>query len=105
MPTYEYVCSVCATKVDYFQSMSDAPRRKCPECGKYKLVRQIGGGAGVLFRGAGFYQTDYRSDSYKKAESAEKPSTSDSTGDKKPGADGGGPCATNTPSDNAPKKR
>lgn len=66
MPTYEYECSACGYKFEKFQSMSASPLKKCPECGK-KVHRLIGGGAGILFRGSGFYQTDYRTSSYKKA--------------------------------------
>jgi len=58
--------------MEEFQSMSAKPLRKCPECGKPKLKRLIGTGAGVIFKGSGFYQTDYRSDSYKKSAEAEK---------------------------------
>jgi putative FmdB family regulatory protein len=72
MPTYDYVCRACGHELELFQSMSEAPKRKCPECGKLKLERQIGKGAGVLFKGSGFYQTDYRSDSYNKGAKAEK---------------------------------
>lgn len=67
MPTYEYVCAACGHALEIFHSMSEAPRRKCPACGKNRLERRIGKGAGVLFKGSGFYQTDYRSDSYKKS--------------------------------------
>lgn len=67
MPTYEYVCAACGHALEIFHSMSEAPRRKCPACGKSKLERRIGRGAGILFKGSGFYQTDYRSDSYKQA--------------------------------------
>jgi putative FmdB family regulatory protein len=74
MPTYVYECTACKKEVEYFQSMTEAPKRKCPSCGKQKLSRKIGAGAGILFKGSGFYQTDYRSDSYKKGESADKPS-------------------------------
>ena len=93
MPTYEYVCDACEHRVDYFQSMSEAPKKKCPKCGKSKLVRQIGAGAAILFKGSGFYQTDYRSDSYKKSASAES-SSNGCGGDTKSCADNGGPCAT-----------
>lgn len=72
MPTYEYICSACSAHVDFFQSISAAPKRKCPECGALKLKRQISAGAGILFKGNGFYTTDYRSDSYKAAQRAEK---------------------------------
>lgn len=74
MPTYEYVCKACRHELELFQSMKDAPKRKCPECGKSTLERKIGTGAAVLFKGSGFYQTDYRSEAYKKsAESDKKP--------------------------------
>ena len=71
MPTYEYRCGACAHEFELFQSMKDSPKRKCPECGKNALERLIGTGAAVLFKGSGFYQTDYRTDSYKKGEKAE----------------------------------
>jgi putative FmdB family regulatory protein len=72
MPTYEYLCDRCGHEFELFQSMTDRVRRKCPECGEPKLKRLIGRGAGVIFKGSGFYQTDYRSDSYRKAAEAEK---------------------------------
>ena len=72
MPTYEYVCDGCGHEFELFQAMSDGVKRKCPECGKLKLRRLIGSGAGVIFKGNGFYETDYRSDSYKKAAEADK---------------------------------
>jgi putative FmdB family regulatory protein len=64
MPTYEYECRTCGHKFDHFQSMRDKPLTKCPQC-KGKINRLISGGAGVIFRGSGFYQTDYRSAGYK----------------------------------------
>lgn len=70
MPTYEYECGACGHRFEKFQSMKDSPIRKCPECGKSKVDRIIHGGAGILFKGSGFYQTDYRSKGYK--ESAKK---------------------------------
>jgi putative FmdB family regulatory protein len=72
MPTYEYVCDSCGHQFEQFQSIKDKPLRKCPKCGKLKLNRLIGAGAGVIFKGAGFYATDYRSKSYKEAEKKEK---------------------------------
>lgn len=72
MPTYEYLCEACGHEFELFQAMSASVKRKCPECGKLKLKRLIGAGAGVIFKGSGFYQTDYRSDSYKKAAEADK---------------------------------
>ena len=76
MPTYDYVCKQCDHKWELFQSMKDNPVRKCPSCGKLKAKRMIGPGAGIIFKGSGFYQTDYRSDSYKKAADADKKSQS-----------------------------
>ncbi|MEP0847928.1 MAG: zinc ribbon domain-containing protein [Phycisphaerae bacterium] len=72
MPTYDYACDACRHEFEEFQSITAAPLRKCPSCGQPKLRRLIGPGAGVLFKGSGFYQTDYRSESYKKAAEAEK---------------------------------
>jgi len=75
MPTYEYVCRSCAHEFEEFQSMTARPLRRCPECGRPALERKIGLGAGILFKGGGFYETDYRSESYKKAADADtKPS-------------------------------
>ncbi len=84
MPTYDYLCESCGTKLEIFQSMTESPKRKCPECGKNKLKRQIGTGAAILFKGSGFYETDYRSDSYKKGAQA------DSKPDSKPDSSGAG---------------
>jgi putative FmdB family regulatory protein len=72
MPTYEYICNNCGHQFEQFQSITARPLRKCPECGKANLKRLIGCGSGVIFKGSGFYQTDYRSESYKKAEKGEK---------------------------------
>lgn len=60
MPTYEYECDNCQHTFEEFQSMSDKPLRKCPQCGKLKLQRLIGAGAGIIFKGSGFYETDYK---------------------------------------------
>lgn len=75
MPTYEYVCDACEHAFEEFQSMSDKQLKKCPKCGKLKLRRKFGIGAAVLFKGSGFYQTDYRSESYKSAAKAEESSS------------------------------
>ena len=72
MPTYDYECDACGHEFELFQSISDPVKRKCPECGKQKLRRLFGTGAAVVFKGSGFYQTDYRSDSYKKAAEKDK---------------------------------
>ena len=72
MPTYDYICEKCGNEFEQFQSITAKPLRKCPDCGKNGLKRLIGAGSGVIFKGNGFYQTDYRSESYKKGEKAEK---------------------------------
>ena len=85
MPTYEYACDHCGHQFEQFQSISARPLKKCPACGRNRLQRLIGAGAGVIFRGSGFYQTDYRSESYKKAAEAEKKAQTkpaDSAGEK-----------------------
>jgi len=88
MPTYEYECKACGHRFEEFQSMSAKPLRTCPKCGKKSLERLIGIGAGVLFKGGGFYETDYRSESYTKAAEAEKkgsePKTESASKDAKP---------------------
>ena len=71
MPTYEYKCKACSHQFEQFQSMKDAALTKCPECGKKQLERLIGTGGAIIFKGSGFYQTDYRSDSYKKSADAD----------------------------------
>ncbi len=73
MPTYEYRCNACGHKFEKFQQITAEPIRKCPRCGKRKVQRLIGAGAGIIFKGNGFYQTDYRSDSYRKAAEKAKP--------------------------------
>lgn len=60
MPTYEYVCQACSHELELFQRMSDGAIRKCPACGKLKLRRKLGMGAGIIFKGSGFYETDYK---------------------------------------------
>jgi putative FmdB family regulatory protein len=71
MPTYEYRCTACGHAFERFQPMTAEPIRKCPECGKNKVKRLLGTGAGLIFKGSGFYITDYRSESYKNAAKAE----------------------------------
>jgi len=72
MPTYDYICEACGYEFERFQTIKARPIRKCPRCGKVSLKRLIGVGAGIIFKGSGFYQTDYRSESYKKAAESEK---------------------------------
>lgn len=71
MPTYDYRCNACGHEFEEFQSITASPLRKCPDCGKSALRRLIGTGAGIIFKGSGFYETDYRSDSYKQAAKAD----------------------------------
>ena len=66
MPTYDYVCDACKHEFELFQSIKEEPKKQCPKCGKKKLRRLIGPGAAIVFKGSGFYTTDYRSESYKK---------------------------------------
>jgi putative FmdB family regulatory protein len=75
MPTYDYICDDCGHEFEAYESITAQPRADCPECHHPKLRRKIGPGAAILFKGSGFYQTDYRSESYKKAAQAEKPPT------------------------------
>jgi putative FmdB family regulatory protein len=72
MPTYDYECRECGHLWELFQQMKDSPKRKCPECGRLRARRLIGPGAGIIFKGSGFYQTDYRSQGYKDAAKADK---------------------------------
>jgi putative FmdB family regulatory protein len=83
MPTYGYVCGKCNHEFDAFQSITAKPLRKCPACGRDALKRLIGTGAGFIFKGSGFYCTDYRSDGYKSAAKSETGGTKEKTGDKK----------------------
>lgn len=65
MPTYDYKCSECDYTFELFQHITEKPVEKCPVCGVLRVERMIGAGSGVIFRGSGFYQTDYRSNEYK----------------------------------------
>jgi putative FmdB family regulatory protein len=82
MPTYEYECDACGHTFELFQPITAKPIRKCPECGKPRARRLIGAGAGIIFKGSGFYETDYRSESYKKASKAEAETASGGKTDK-----------------------
>ncbi len=83
MPTYDYKCQNCEHEFESFQPITAKPFRKCPECGKMKLNRLIGTGAGIIFKGSGFYQTDYRSDSYNKAATKERDAGKSKSSEKK----------------------
>jgi putative FmdB family regulatory protein len=71
MPTYEYICDACGNRFEKFQSMTSTPIKQCPACKKNKARRLISAGAGLIFKGSGFYITDYRSEGYKKDANAE----------------------------------
>lgn len=77
MPTYDYVCDACEHEFELFQSITENAKRKCPACGRLKLRRLFGTGAAIVFKGSGFYKTDYRSESYRKGAEAEKSSKSE----------------------------
>ena len=112
MPTYEYACQKCGQNFDAYQSMRDQPFQTCPKelCrqakwGKGKVKRQLGTGAGLIFKGSGFYITDYRSNSYKEAAKKE----SSASGDKGGGESAGGkteakPAPAATPAKNSETK-
>lgn len=104
MPTYEYVCDACSHEFEQFQSITADPLKKCPKCGKSKLRRLISSGGAVLFKGSGFYETDYRSESYKKAAEAEKKPASDAkpAGDAKSTSDSGSKAADSKGGDSKP---
>lgn len=95
MPTYDYECDACEHKFELFQGISEPVKKKCPECGKPKLRRLFGTGAALLFKGSGFYKTDYRSESYKTSAAADSKSSesSSSGGDNKSSGGGKEPAA------------
>ena len=109
MPTYEYVCSKCGHEFELFQSIKEEPKRTCPKC-KGRVKRLIGSGAGLLFKGSGFYLTDYRSEGYSKrakeeagAASGGEGKSSGTGGSSKEGAAKEG-SAKESKTESAPKK-
>lgn len=103
MPTYEYRCGSCGHEFELFQSMKDAPKRKCPKCEKNALERLIGTGAAVLFKGSGFYETDYRSESYKKAREAESKAAEPAKSESKSGENGAAKASESKPAETKAK--
>lgn len=99
MPTYDYECDACGHTLEIFQGINDPVKKKCPHCNKNKLKRQFGTGAAIVFKGSGFYQTDYRSEGYKKAADAEKKAGSDSPAKKD--SKGGGETKSSDSGSNA----
>lgn len=103
MPTYEYACEKCGKNFDAFQSMRDPAFSECPKehCqqkrwGHGKVKRLLGTGAGLIFKGSGFYITDYRSNNYKEGAKKDAPASASSSGDKSTGGKEGG-SASSTP--------
>jgi putative FmdB family regulatory protein len=90
MPTYEYVCDACNHRFDEFQSMKDDALKDCPKCNQPSLRRLFGSGAAVLFKGSGFYETDYRSESYKSAAKADQEASKGSSNSTGTGSTSGG---------------
>lgn len=88
MPTYDYVCDACGHQFEAFESIKADPQTVCPSCAEAKLRRKIGPGAAILFKGSGFYQTDYRSDSYKQRAKEDKAPAASTNG-----SDGGSAAA------------
>lgn len=84
MPTYDYECQACNHTLEVFQGINEPLLKKCPACGKSKLKRLFGTGAAIVFKGSGFYQTDYRSDSYKKAAKSDQAGGESKSSDSKP---------------------
>ena len=103
MQTYEYKCEACGHAFERFQPITAAPVKKCPECGKNKVRRLIGTGAGLIFKGSGFYITDYRSESYKAAAKSES-SGGASTGAGTPAKTDAAPAKTESAPAAAPAK-
>ncbi|HEX5135693.1 MAG TPA: zinc ribbon domain-containing protein [Planctomycetota bacterium] len=83
MPTYDYRCDACGHAFDAFQSITEPALKKCPKCGKNRLRRLIGAGAGIIFKGSGFYETDYKR-SRTSSDSSEKKSSESKSADSKP---------------------
>jgi putative FmdB family regulatory protein len=102
MPTYEYQCDACGERFEKFQSITAAPIKKCPSCGKSKVRRLIGTGAGLLFKGSGFYITDYRPDSYNQAAKADNSGGGGGGGESKNGDAAKAAAGSSSSSDAAP---
>lgn len=110
MPTYDYECGACGHTFEEFQGINDKMLKKCPECKKNKLQRLFGTGAAIVFKGSGFYQTDYRSEGYKKAAKADAKKkdggSSDSSKPKSDSKSGSGSQGANSDSKkSSPKKK
>src|SRR5580658_3368198 len=97
MPTYEFVCPKCHRHFEQFQKMSDPPLKRCPHCKKLGLKRLVGAGAGLIFKGSGFYITDYKNKGMKPKEGGEGKTEAKGGGDAKPAATEAKPAADSKP--------
>jgi putative FmdB family regulatory protein len=108
MPTYEYKCEACGFEFEKFQSIKSSPTRKCPNCGKNRVKRLISSGAGLIFKGGGFYITDYRSEAYKSDAKADKgdsaPAKESTTSDSSKKTGDSSKTAASSEGDSASKK-
>ena len=111
MPTYDYSCEKCGKHFEVFQSMRDEPFRECPKehCqqkrwGHGKVKRLLGTGAGIIFKGSGFYITDYRTNSYKEGAKKDSPASTSSGSEKSSGSKESAPSAPSTPAPATPAK-
>lgn len=104
MPTYEYRCTACEHQFEKFQRMSDPPGAECPKCSAAS-ERKLSGGAGLLFKGSGFYITDYRNDSYKKAAKAEDGGSAPAAGAEKSSSSSSSPSSSSSASSSEPKSK
>ena len=102
MPTYDYECRECGHRWELFQQMKENPKRKCPECGRLRARRLIGPGAGIIFKGSGFYQTDYRGDSYANDKKKDTESGSSGSSDSSKSSDKKGGSAPSGGTSDAP---
>src|SRR5438552_18448424 len=103
MPTYDYQCDACNHTFEEFQSMMDKPLKKCPQCKKSKLRRLLGTGAAIIFKGSGFYQTDYRSEPYKSGAKADSAKADSAKADQAKTGDAAAKADTTKPADTTAK--
>ena len=108
MPTYDYICDACGHEFEAFESIKADPQKTCPACAADQLRRKLGPGAAILFKGSGFYQTDYRSESYKQAAKADKSGETSGGGNNSESGKGGdsnkgGESGGTSPKSEAPK--
>ena len=106
MPTYDYECAACGHRLEAFQTFSEATLTRCPTCGKNRLQRLIGPGAGILFKGSGFYQTDYKNSPSGGKDKAEPKAAPDKPAKESPGDKGGAAKDTSAkPADKGPRDK